>query len=432
MSLARLSMAGLMRDDPDQPPPDRIAVIVKGYPRLSETFIAQELYALEQAGLKLGIFSLRHPTDRKVHSINQRIAAPVSYLPEYLHQEPIRVLRGWWHARRLPGYRKARKAFLDDLYYDRTRNRLRRWGQALVLAAELPPAYRWIYIHFIHTPASVGRYAALIRALPYSLSAHAKDIHTTPPREIRQKLADCQWLCVCSAANAALLRQMTDQPEKIHLLYHGLDFKRFPARAAMLSDNDGTRPDCPVQLLSVGRAVSKKGFDTLLLALTRLPEHLSWRWTHIGGGPLLTELQALAGQHGLADRITWAGAQDQEAVLAACRNADIFVLPSRVTADGDRDGLPNVLMEAASQSLCLVSTPVGAIGELIHDHETGRITPSDNPAALAAVLQELISTPDQRHRLGQAVCQRLQQHFAFDECIKPLPGLFVDPAPHDG
>jgi hypothetical protein len=92
------------------PEPGRrtIAVIVKGWPRLSETFIAQELVGLEARGLNLQIYSLRHPTDRHVHDINRAVKAPVSYLPEYLWREPLRVWRGWWRARRLPGYRAAR------------------------------------------------------------------------------------------------------------------------------------------------------------------------------------------------------------------------------------------------------------------------------------------------------------------------------------
>ena len=115
-----------------------VLFILKGYPRLSETFIAQEIRALEARGLDIRIVSLRHPTDRAVHPIHREIRAPVAYLPEYLYQEPLRVLRAWRHGRRLPGYRAARQAWLRDLRRDPTPNRVRRFGQALVLARELP------------------------------------------------------------------------------------------------------------------------------------------------------------------------------------------------------------------------------------------------------------------------------------------------------
>src|SRR4051794_40709447 len=115
----------------------RVVFVVKGYPRLSETFIAHEIRALERRGLDIAIVSLRQPTDRARHPVHAEIEAPVLYLPEYLWREPLRVLRGWLRARRLPGYRAARRRWRRDLARDPTPNRGRRFGQALVLAAEL-------------------------------------------------------------------------------------------------------------------------------------------------------------------------------------------------------------------------------------------------------------------------------------------------------
>ena len=208
--------------------PAEIAVVLKGYPRLSETFIAQELLGLQRAGLKLKLYSLRHPTDKAVHPVHREITAAVSYLPEYLKDAPRRVWRGWRRARQMPGYAGARRVFLRDLLRDRTANRLRRFGQACVLAAELPATIGRLYAHFLHTPASVARYAALMRGLPWSASAHAKDIWTTPDWEMREKLADLDWLATCTAVNRNHLQSLADRPEKVHLVYHGLDFDRFP------------------------------------------------------------------------------------------------------------------------------------------------------------------------------------------------------------
>ncbi len=134
---------------PDGP---ALAVVVKGWPRLSETFIAQELAALEAGGFAFDIWSLRHPTDRKTHPLHDRVTGRVRYLPEYLHDAPRRVLRGWHAARRLPGYAEARAMFLRDLKRDANRHRVRRFGQACVLAAELPEGARALYAHFLHSP----------------------------------------------------------------------------------------------------------------------------------------------------------------------------------------------------------------------------------------------------------------------------------------
>src|SRR5215471_15815605 len=176
----------------------RVAFVLKGYPRLSETFIAQEILALEQRGLEILIVSLRHPTDRKIHPIHRAIRAELFYLPEYLCDEPRRVWQGWRRSRRYPGYRRARAAWLADLRRDPTPNRVRRFGQALVLAAELPPDVKQLHAHFLHTPASVARYAALIAGLDWTVSAHAKDIWTIPAWEKRTKLAEARWVVTCT------------------------------------------------------------------------------------------------------------------------------------------------------------------------------------------------------------------------------------------
>ncbi|MBE7212493.1 MAG: colanic acid biosynthesis glycosyltransferase WcaL, partial [Gluconacetobacter diazotrophicus] len=183
--------------------PAPIVFLLKGYPRLSETFIAEEIAALERAGLPIHIVSLRHPTDTKRHPVHGIIRAPVTYLPEYLHHEPVRVLRALWHARRRPALPAVLKRVLADLRHDPSRNRVRRLGQALVLAAEVPA--RHLHAHFIHTPASVAAYAAHLTGLEWSCSAHAKDIWTTADRELRQKLAEARFTVTCTAAGQRLL-----------------------------------------------------------------------------------------------------------------------------------------------------------------------------------------------------------------------------------
>jgi glycosyltransferase involved in cell wall biosynthesis len=410
-----------------------VAVVLKGYPRLSETFIAQEILALQERGLRQRIISLRHPTDRKRHPLHEAITAPVTYLPEYLHLEPARVWRAWRTVRRWPRYAEAKARWMADLKRDRTRNRIRRWGQALVLAGELPAGVGHLHAHFLHTPASVTRYAAMLRGLPWSVSAHAKDIWTSPAWEKREKLADCAWAVTCTGFGAKHLADMAEAGaaprERVELLYHGLDLGRFPPPPSVQSARDGAIPDEPVQILSVGRAVAKKGYDDLLEALALLPPDLHWRFTHIGGGKLSKKLKHQAERLGLADRIEWRGAQAQDAVIAACREANLFVLASKIAKDGDRDGLPNVLMEAQTQALCCLATDVAGIPELIDNDENGALVPPGDPVALAARLEHLIRHPEERHRLGQAGAQNLRRSFSFESGIDRLARRFGLPSP---
>ncbi|WP_322096646.1 glycosyltransferase family 4 protein [Pelagibius sp.] len=411
------------------PAPDGavLAVVLKGYPRLSETFIAQELLALQQRGFRLHLISLRHPTDRKRHPVHEEITAPVNYLPEYLYQEPLRVLRGWRRARALSGYRHALRTFLKDLWRDRTPNRVRRFGQACVLAAELPEATERLYAHFLHTPASVTRYAALMRGLPWSVSAHAKDIWILPDWEKREKLAEADWLVTCTAYGAEHLRSLAPDPGRVALVYHGLDLQRFPPSAQQLPDpagaRDGGRAADPVRLLSVGRLVEKKGYDDLLTALAAIPPDRHWHLSHIGGGPLAAKLKQQATALGLDGRIDWLGAQAQETVLAHYRRADLFVLASRIARSGDRDGLPNVLMEAQSQGLACLATRVAAIPELINDGTSGVLVPPEDPGALGDALAALIGDPALRAKLARAGEARVRQNFDMKRGIDALERL---------
>ncbi len=404
--------------------------MVKGYPRLSETFIAQELAGLEARGLSFMIVSLRHPTDKARHPLNDTITAPVVYLPEYLHQEPVRVFSAWLKARRLPGYGLAKTLWVKDLKRDLSRNRIRRFGQALVLAAEMADfgTIEHIYVHFLHTPASVARYAATLRDLPWSVSAHAKDIWTTPAWDKKEKLAEMSWLVTCTTAGYRHLRDLTppDRQERISLLYHGLDFSRFPPPPDR-PFRDGTDPQNPVEILSVGRLVAKKGYDDVLAALAQLPSSLAWRFTHIGGGSLQKSLRKTAENLGIASRITWRGAQAADQVLTALRAADLFVLAPKVAKDGDRDGLPNVLLEAASQGLACLSTDAVGVPELITDQVTGYLVPPSQPQDLRDALIRLIGDPHLRHRLGQAGNRHVRATFTAEAGLDVLVHKLTPP-----
>ena len=401
-----------------------VAIVLKGYPRLSETFIANEIRGLERRGLDVRIISLRHPTDRDTHPVHGEIEAPVTYLPEYLHREPLRVWRGWRRVGRRPGYPEARRQFLRDLRRDRTPNRLRRFGQALVLAAELPDDVGALHAHFLHTPSSVTGYAATILGLPWSASAHAKDIWTTPGWELAEKIDHCEWVTTCSAVARDWLQAVATEPDKISLAYHGLDQARFPPRPGIRPGRDGADPDDPIRILAVGRAVEKKGLDVLIEALAGLPNSLHWRLTHIGGGHLADTLRRQAEARGLAGRIDWRGALPQDKVLKALREADLFVLPSRIARDGDRDGLPNVLLEAQSQALSCIAADVSAVSELIVDGATGLLVAPDDARALAVAIENLARNPVRRLGLGRAGENRVRAEFSFEDGLDRLAAKF--------
>lgn len=402
-----------------------IAVVLKGYPRLSETFIAQELRGLERRGFCLRLISLRHPTDRQTHPIHDEIEAPVSYLPEYLHHEPLRALKSLVVVMSRRGFWRALPQWLRDLARDRSRSRLRRFGQACVLAAELPEDVAHLYAHFIHTPAAVTGYASMITGKPWTCSAHAKDIWTSPDWELRQNLTSANWVATCTRVGWQHLRSLAPDPASVHLIYHGLDLSRFPPPSTSRDAfRDGRTPETAVRLLSVGRAVEKKGFDVLLTALAQLPDDLHWTWQHIGGGDQLPVLKRQAEELGIAGHISWHGALAQSEVLAAYRQSDLFVLPCRVAENGDRDGLPNVLVEAQSQRIACISTPISGIPELIIDGETGTLVPSEDAAALAGAISALAGDVPRRTALATAGEARVRSAFDMHGGLSDLSALF--------
>lgn len=402
----------------------KIVVVLKGYPRLSETFIAQELLGLERAGFDLELVALRRPTDTKRHPVHDEIKAPVRYLPEYLHEEPGRVLASLFRCLPKPGFWRGLGALCRDFLKDPTRNRIRRFGQAAVLAAEWPEGGAWIHAHFIHTPASVAAYASMITGIDWTCSAHAKDIWTSPQWELEDKLASTRWTVTCTCAGFEHLNRLGGRRSHVHLSYHGLDLARFGSYEGMRSLRDGSDRNDPVRILSVGRAVEKKGYDILLKALSRLPADLHWRFEHIGDGEHIKRLKALAVDLGIDDKIEWKGALDQKDVLAGYRLADIFALACRITEDGDRDGLPNVLVEASSQGLVSISTNISGVPELLVDGQNGLVVPPEDPEALARALETAIRDAHFRHRLGQAAEKRVRTEFDFHASIGQLKSLF--------
>lgn len=402
-----------------------VAIILKGYPRLSETFIAEEIHALERAGIELTLFSLRIPTDTKTHPVHDAICARVIYLPEYLYRQPIRVLCAWWKIHRHPQYLQARTIWWHDLKRDFSINRVRRFGQALVLAAEMPAQIELLYAHFLHTPSSVARYASVMRKVPWACSAHAKDIWTIPDWEKKEKLEHCKWLTTCTRTNMEHLRQFTSDPQKVALNYHGLALSRFPSEPPNHSKRNGSHSTEPVQLLSVGRTVAKKGYHELIDALAMLPQTLHWQMTHIGTGPLLLSLQEHAKAMGIAVRINWLGAQSQQAVINFYRRSDFFILNCCITADGDRDGLPNVLVEAQSQGLAVVSTRVSGVPELIEEDVNGLLVEANSPRALSEAVHRLMTNPTLRQRLGDAGRKIVFSKFDLQSNFEKLHRLVI-------
>jgi glycosyltransferase involved in cell wall biosynthesis len=402
----------------------KIAIILNCYPQTSETFVAQELLGLQRAGLAFDIVSLEKPRNLQRSSLNDEIAAVVHYVPFPLLALPS-VFRAWRRLRSLPGYRAALRVFRGDLM--RTANPLliNQFARALIVCDRdrLRDHAGHFHAHFMNRPAAVARYAAAITSVAWSCSAHAKDIWTQSRSNLIAALASSQWTVTCSRHGYEQLRSLSPRPDRIHLSYHGLDVDRFSHFAEERPPRTGADPERPLQILSIARAVPKKGLDVLLRALSTLGKDLHWRLVHVGGGGQLSSLQRLARALAISDRITWLGTRSQDDVFGFYRQADLFVLPCRTAWNGDRDGVPNVLVEASSQRLPCISTTVPGVLELLSNEESAILVPPDDTIALASAIRRLAADPAFRGRLARSAEQRVRQDFDYRSSIAFLLGL---------
>jgi glycosyltransferase involved in cell wall biosynthesis len=400
----------------------KIAIILNCYPQTTETFVAQELLGLERAGLTFEILSLEKPRDLKRSSLNNGIKAVVHYVPHPLLALPS-VYRAWRRMRGRQGYRTAFRDCLDDLL--RTGNPLlfNQFARALIACDRFSDRAVHVHAHFMNRPAAVARYAASMMSVAWSCSAHAKDIWTQPRSSLIASLATATWTVTCSKHGYEYLKSLSPRPDSIHLSYHGLDIDRFAHFEEDRPSRTGSDPDRPLQLLTIARAVPKKGLDILLRALSIVGDDLHWRLVHVGGGGQLWRLRRLARTLKISDRITWLGSRSQDEVFGLYRQADLFILPCRTARNGDRDGVPNVLVEASSQRLPCISTTVPGVQELLRNEESAILVPPDDSAALASAIKRLAADLDFRHRLAGSAEQRVRRDFDHRSSIAFLTTL---------
>lgn len=403
-------------------PPITIGILLKTYPKISETFVLGEILGLEQLGLSLHIFSLQQPTDAICHAATASVRAPVSYV---LGPAFNRVLE-------LIG-EQARLAFANPARYLRALRfalgraqdaRLRSFLQAgsLALAARRARIAH-IHAHFATGPADIAELAHMLAGVSFSISAHAKDIYLSSPAVLRRKLSRATFTITCTEYNRRYLAALAGASGKVERMYHGVDIDFFcPAAAACRS--------IPPLILSVGRLREKKGFATLIEACAQLAKRgIGFACEIVGYGPDAAKLQALIDARGLSTHVRLVGKLTHEQLIQHYRAASVFALPCQMAADGDRDGIPNVLLEAMATELPVVSTGVSGIPELVEHGITGLIVPPQDASALAASLAELLADRSLRIALGKAGRAAVVKGFSNNANLQLLRSLLLDALP---
>ncbi len=438
--------------------PDSVAYVLKGWPRISELFIASEIYRLEQAGLPLRLYVIKPPDEAQTHPVVDRIQAPTEYLPPATSLSETTLVA--WLRENLPAFLPAlrRTARRHPMGLARAtamalaqcvRARSKRFGwprklyvkellQAVALADRLAdaPDVRHLHAHFAHGTTTVTWLCSTITGLPFSFTGHAKDIYSpslNPAGLLRRKLLAARFAVTCTEANVRHLKTIASEAV-VHRVYHGLnaDFSRLMGeeRAAAAPGPNGTngaRRDV-VRLLGVGRLVEKKGFDVVVDACGELDRRgIPFEAVIVGpdddAGP---KLRARIAELGLEGRIRLEGQMSQAELYEEYRRASAFCLPCRILDNGDRDGIPNVLAEAMAAGTPVVTTPISGIPEIVRDGVNGLLVRPDDATAVADAVVRLRDDRDFARRISAEARATVQRELDGERLAGTLQTLFRD------
>jgi glycosyltransferase involved in cell wall biosynthesis len=427
-----------------------VGYVLMGFPRVSETFIASELHRVEQAGIPVRLFVIK-PVEEKERGHRHPVVDAIRAQPEYLpDSSSLTAPLHCWRPRHLTPFAPALKrtlrrrprglanalktAFGQALRDRRTavsgprKIYIKELLQAIALADRLldAPEVRHLHAHFAHGTTTVTWLAAQITGLPFSFTGHARDIYApqlNPKGWLRRKLLAARFVVTCTEANVRHL--CTIAPEaRVHLVYHGLsaDFARLLATDDPTPTTNGT-----LRVLGVGRLVAKKGFDLMVDACALLQERgVPFEALIVGQDDKHGDvIRRRVTQLGLEDKIELPGAMGPPELLDEYRRASALCMPCRLLPD-DRDGIPNVLVEAMAAGTPVVATAVSGIPELVTDGVNGLLIDPEDPEQLADALIRLHADTELAQRLRGAARQTIDERFDGDRLARELASLFEE------
>ena len=383
----------------------RIAYVVGTFPCRSETFIAREIAALEARGIQIEIFPLwgsRETAAAEAHAVQRVSRWGVREQLIYLRKHTE------WQLRFLRGLFREGWGAWRALWHE---------GSALAMGHRMRQlGVAWVHAHFASTPSSAGWMAADVAGVPFSLSVHARDVFVEP-QFLREKARAARAIVGCNSAVVDRVKELIDAEDaaKVALVHHGLPLADYPFREEP--------PGGPPLVLGVGRLVPKKGFVHLIRAVDvlrrRRGDLACWI---IGDGPERAALEREIAALGLGTAVTLKDWMSAEELKAAYARASVLAVPSVVADDGDRDGLPNVVLEAAALGVPIVATDVGGLTDLVRDGETGLVTPPGQPQPLSARIREAVDDEELSRRLARAARREADTRFDADANADRLVG----------
>jgi glycosyltransferase involved in cell wall biosynthesis len=390
----------------------RVGYVLKMYPRFSETFILSEILAHEAAGLDVHIFSLKLPTDGHFHESLAKVRAPVTYLG----QDGLRAVHFWQDLSRASERNPRLWEHLRECAHDDAHD-VHEAAKLSAIVAERGITH--LHAHFATSAANVALHAAAMCGITASFTAHAKDIYidSVDHARMRRMLRGASCVVTVSDYNLEHLRATYGaDAENVRRIYNGLHLSQFPFTSPARREP---------RIVGVGRLVEKKGFSDLIDACAILHKHgRDFSCEIIGDGPLAGDLARQIRKLGLEDRVTLPGPLPQGRVIEAVSSASVLAAPCIIGADGNRDGLPTVLLEAMALGTPCVSTDVTGITEAIRNSDTGKIVPQRDAQSLADSCDVLLRDRAERERLAHAARALVERSFDIEKNTREQRGLF--------
>ncbi len=393
----------------------RIAYLLKTFPRLSETFILNEILGLERLGMDIQIFSLKRPAEEEpLQSALAAVKGSVTYVPALGPRSKFfdACLVVWAHLTLL--LTDTRRYFTVAKFHfgQPGRPRIKHFLQAGYLVRALRRGkFDHLHVHFANVPTSVAEIVHRLSGIPYSFTAHAKDIYLTPGAELARKIKGAKCVLTCTAYNQQYLASLVPGATPVHLAYHGVDVIRFGATPALIQKTMGGTP----LILSVGRFCEKKGLNYLVQACRLLKDRgRAFRCEIVGYGEMQGMLETMIQKLNLADCVRLAGTMTHDQLVPLYLQASMFVLPCVVTENGDRDGIPNVLIESMVSGTPVISTRVSGISELVEHMENGLLVEQRNAQEVANAMELLLADTSLRLRLAENARETVRRRFTLE------------------
>lgn len=391
----------------------RIGYVVNRYPVYSQTFVVTEILAHEAAGLAVEIFTLAPSRDPHFQDMLGKVRAPVHYLvPEESTQSAL------WSAlattaRLFPQVWKELEKAAEEVALS--------LHQALILSQKIAAqGITHLHAHFASASTAVTMLASRFTGVPYSFTAHAKDIFHESVRalELERRISGAAAVVTVSDFNCAFLRQTFGAAaSRVRRIYNGLDLERLPFVSPAAR---------PPKIIAVGRLVEKKGFAVLIAACAILRDRaVPFECEIVGDGEMESQLRSLIGALRLDDRVQLVGFRPQRQAFQLVQSGAVFAAPCLIGQDGNRDGMPTVLLEAMALGTPCISTDVTGIPEIIRHGETGLIVAPGDAPALASGLERLLLDAALRVRLATAARRLVETDFDTTRNTEILRQIFA-------